>query len=82
MVENNRVTAEGGILMIHPSLDKLVDKVDSKYTLVVLAAKRARQLMDGDALLVTCKSNKPVTMALEEIAQSKITYERTKAGIK
>ena len=68
--------------MIHPSLDRLVDKVDSKYTLVVLAAKRARQLMDGDALLVTCKSNKPVTMALEEIAQAKITYERTKAGIK
>lgn len=68
--------------MIHPSLDKLVDKVDSKYTLVVLAAKRARQLMDGEALLVTCKSSKPVTMALEEIAQAKITYERTKAGIK
>jgi DNA-directed RNA polymerase subunit omega len=68
--------------MIHPSLDILVKKVDSKYTLVVFAAKRARELMSGDAPLVECKSNKPVTVALEEIAQGKIVYERTKAGIK
>lgn len=68
--------------MIYPSLDRLVNKVDSKYTLVVLAAKRARQLMDGEEQLVECRSSKPVTMALEEIAQSKVGYERTKAGIK
>lgn len=68
--------------MIKPSIDKLVTKVDSKYTLVVLAAKRARELMDGDESLVDSKSNKPVTVALEELAQDKITYERTKTGIK
>lgn len=68
--------------MIRPSLDILVDKVDSKYTLVVLAAKRAREIMDGAQLLTECRSNKPVTMALEEVAQNKITYERTKSGIK
>lgn len=68
--------------MIEPSLDKLVDKVDSKYTLVVAAAKRARLLMSGEAPLVESKSNKPVTVALEEIAASKIQYERTKTGIK
>lgn len=68
--------------MIHPSLDVLVKKVDSKYTLVVLAAKRAREIMSGDSALVESKSNKPVTVALEEIAQGKIVYERTKAGIK
>lgn len=68
--------------MIRPSLDILVDKVDSKYTLVVLAAKRAREIMDGSPLLTECRSNKPVTMALEEVAQQKITYERTKSGIK
>ncbi|HWR41297.1 MAG TPA: DNA-directed RNA polymerase subunit omega [Patescibacteria group bacterium] len=68
--------------MINPSLDKLVNKVDSKYTLVVLAAKRAREIMDGQPRLVDCKSNKPVTIALEEIAQNQTGYERTKAGIK
>ena len=68
--------------MINPSIDTLVKKVDSKYTLVVLAAKRAREIMDGSATLVESKSNKQVTLALEEIAQGKITYERTKSGIK
>jgi len=68
--------------MINPSIDILVTKVDSKYTLVVLAAKRARELMDGSAPLVDCKSHKQVTIALEEIAQDKLTYERTKSGIK
>lgn len=68
--------------MINPSLDLLVEKVDSKYTLVVLAAKRAREIMDGQQPLAESKSNKPVTVALEEVAQGKITYERTKTGIK
>lgn len=68
--------------MINPSLDVLVEKVDSKYTLVVLAAKRAREIMDGQQPLADSKSNKPVTVALEEVAQGKITYERTKTGIK
>ncbi|WP_378952117.1 DNA-directed RNA polymerase subunit omega [Pelosinus sp. sgz500959] len=68
--------------MINPSIDTLVTKVDSKYTLVVLAAKRAREIMDGSPSSVDSKSNKQVTIALEEIAQDKITYERTKSGIK
>lgn len=68
--------------MIYPSLDVLVTKVDSKYTLVVLAAKRAREIMDGATTLVDSKSNKQVTIALEEVAQNKISYERTKSGIK
>lgn len=68
--------------MIYPSLDILVTKVDSKYTLVVLAAKRAREIMDGAVSLVESKSNKQVTIALEEVAQDKISYERTKSGIK
>lgn len=68
--------------MIHPSLDLLVKKVDSKYTLVVLAAKRAREILDGSTPMVESKSNKQVTIALEEIANEKISYERTKTGIK
>lgn len=70
------------IILIHPSLDTLVTKVDSKYTLVTLAAKRAREIMSGEVPLVESKSNKPVTIALEEITQNKITYQRTKTGIK
>lgn len=33
--------------MIYPTLSTLLDKVDSKYSLVVAVSKRARQLVDG-----------------------------------
>jgi DNA-directed RNA polymerase subunit omega len=68
--------------MVEPSIDYLTEKVDSKYTLAVLGAKRARELMLGTTPLINTKSNKPVTIALEEIGLDKITYERTKNGIK
>lgn len=68
--------------MVDPSLDSLVTKVDSKYTLVVLAAKRARQLLDGEENMVVTKSTKNVSNALREVFEDKVTYQRTKAGIK
>ena len=68
--------------MIYPSLDELVKHVDSKYTLVVAAAKRARQLRDGDVPMVRSRSRKEVSIALEEIAAGKIRYERIRDGIK
>lgn len=67
--------------MKQPSLDILMSKVDSKYTLVVTAAKRARAVMDkydADELDET----KPVSIALMEIAQGKIGYELVREGIK
>lgn len=68
--------------MVNPSMDTLLKKVDSKYTLVVLAAKRARDILGGNPIKVEIKSTKNVTNALEEIAENKITFERTKIGIK
>ena len=60
----------------------LLTKVDSRYTLAVLAAKRARQLQDGAEVKVKVPSNKNVTRALAEVAEEKIGYERTKLCIK
>lgn len=68
--------------MIKPSLDSLIQKVDSKYTLVVTAAKRARDLMMGKPPQVDSPSNKAVTIALEELDQGRLFYERTRTGIK
>lgn len=68
--------------MIKPPLDVLLKKVDCKYTLAVIAAKRAREIMNGESPLVESDSNKPVTIAMEEIAEGKIVYQRTKTGIK
>jgi DNA-directed RNA polymerase subunit omega len=62
--------------MIYPTLKNLLDKVDSKYTLVVAVAKRARQIVDGQPKLTKVNSNKPVTIAVNEIAEGKVTYER------
>jgi len=64
--------------LIYPSLDNLLKKVDSKYTLVVLTSLRAREIVSGERPLVTSKSNKAVTIALEEVAADKVTYERVK----
>ena len=62
--------------MIYPTLSSLLEKVDSKYTLVVAVAKRARQLVDGQPRLTKVDSNKPVTVAINEINDGKILYER------
>jgi len=63
-------------------IEVLLEKVDSRYTLVVAAAKRARQLNEGAPKLVNAESDKPVSIALEELAADKIKYERTTSGIK
>lgn len=68
--------------MADPSINKLLEVVDSRYTLVVLAAKRARQLLSGDEPKVAAKSSKDVTIALEEISEGDILYRRSKGGIK
>lgn len=69
-------------MLIKPTLESPMTKVDSKYTLVTLAAKRARQLTDGDEPLVDVDTTKVVSIAMEEIDQGKITYEAPRDGIK
>lgn len=58
--------------MVKPSIDFLAEQVDSKYTLVILAAKRARELTVGNQNM----PQKEVSIALREIADNIITYER------
>jgi DNA-directed RNA polymerase subunit omega len=54
--------------MLYPSIDEMVKKVDSKYTLVVAASRRARMLRNGDkSELRNPRSRKYVGVALEEI---------------
>ncbi|MBI2844377.1 MAG: DNA-directed RNA polymerase subunit omega [Armatimonadetes bacterium] len=61
--------------MIYPSADRLEEHVESRYTLVILAAKRAKQLRDGAPKVIETTSTNPLTIALEEIAAGKITYQ-------
>lgn len=62
--------------MLYPSIDELMHKVDSKYTLVVAAAKRARFLREGrPSEMVSPRSHKVVGVALEEIYHDYVTVE-------
>ncbi len=68
--------------MIYPSIDDLIETVDSKYTLVIAAAKRGRQLRNGSRKTIDKVYSKDVTTALHEIEAGNIEYERIRDGIK
>lgn len=60
--------------MIFPDPDKL-EKSGSRYGLVTLAAKRAKQIKNGAGPLIDTDSTNPLTIALEEIAAGKLTFQ-------
>ena len=62
--------------IVNPTIVELSEKVDSRYTLVVEASKRARQLVDGAQPLVDPKDMKPLKIAIVEINRGLLTYER------
>ncbi|WLR43581.1 DNA-directed RNA polymerase subunit omega [Bacillus carboniphilus] len=62
--------------MLYPSIDDLMKKLDSKYTLVSVAAKRAREMqMNDDQLIHKPVSHKYVGRALEEIDSGLLFFE-------
>ena len=79
--------AQGRHTLMDPPIEELLDKVDSKFTLVALGSARARQVNSyynslGEGLgkvvppQVASVSGKPVSIAFEEIAAGKATYTR------
>lgn len=63
--------------MLYPSIDKLLDIIDSKYSLVTIAARRARELRDKkNFLLPEYKSEKFVGKALEEIYEGVLKVKK------
>ena len=80
--------------MIYPRIDQLLDNVKERYALVIVAAKRARQINNyhhqlGEGTfdefappLIESRSKNYLTMSLEEIAEGKIVYEYPKTSKK
>jgi DNA-directed RNA polymerase subunit omega len=79
--------AQGRPTLMDPPIEDLLDKVDSKFTLVALGALRARQVNAyynslGEGLgrvvppQVASVSGKPLSIAFEEVAEGKATYVR------
>jgi DNA-directed RNA polymerase subunit omega len=76
--------------MIGPRIDLLLNQVGERYALVIVAAKRARQINNyhhqlGEGTfddfappLVESRSKNYLTMALEEISEGKIEHEYTR----
>ncbi|AOZ87334.1 DNA-directed RNA polymerase subunit omega [Bacillus xiamenensis] len=63
--------------MLDPSIDSLMNKLDSKYTLVTVAARRAREMqIHQDQQIENTKSYKFVGKALEEIDAGLLTFEK------
>ena len=76
--------------LIDPPIEELLERVDSKFTLVTLSARRARevnsyfnQLSEGLGSIVPPQvasvSRKPLSISLEEVAEGKIVYTRRPA---
>ena len=63
--------------MLYPSINEIREKVDSKYTLVILAAKRSRDITEWMPKLTEADADKPVSIAANEIAEDLITYRET-----
>ena len=61
--------------MINPSVMDLLNKVDDRYSLVIITSKRARQIIEGREPLIVTKSKKPLTIAINEVNEGEVTYE-------
>ncbi|MHB2017274.1 MAG: DNA-directed RNA polymerase subunit omega [Candidatus Xenobia bacterium] len=59
-----------------PNLDLILEKVESKFALITIVAKRAKQLVSGSRPLVDTPHQKPVSIALDEIAADKVKYHK------
>ncbi len=78
---------EEKMTMVNPKIESLLEHSENKFTLVIESAKRARQITNFQKRLgegvggvapmrLEDISKKPLTVALEEIADGKIEYDR------
>lgn len=59
-------------MMVKPTVNELLEKVDNRYKLVTATSKRARQLANGGEALTNKKEASVVTLAAVEIAEGKV----------
>ena len=61
--------------MARITVEDCLEKVDNMFDLVLLAAKRARQLANGAEPRVEWENDKPTVVALREIAEGQVTLD-------
>lgn len=62
--------------MINPSVVELLEKVEDRYSLVIVTSRRARQIIDGSEPLTSSKSKKPLTLAIHEVEEGTVSYHK------
>ena len=60
-------------MMVKPTVNELLEKVNDRYRLVLVTSKRARQLAEGAEPLTDKHEESFVTLAAQEIAEGKVT---------
>lgn len=59
--------------MARVTVEDCLDGVENRFELVVVAARRARQIANGAQALVPVENDKPTVLALREIAEHRIS---------
>jgi DNA-directed RNA polymerase subunit omega len=62
--------------MARVTVEDCLPMVDNRFALVLLGAKRARQLMAGARAIIEGSKNKPPVLSLREIATGKVRFDR------
>lgn len=60
-------------MMVEPTVNNLLEKVDNRFRLVIVTSKRARQIAEGSKPLTEVDEKSPVTLAANEISEGKVT---------
>lgn len=68
-------------MMVKPTVKELLKKVDNRFELVTITAKRARQIAEGDNVLINTHEEAPVTIAAEEIAEGKVNAKQEESQL-
>lgn len=63
-------------MMVQPTVNELLEKIDDRYQLVIVTSKRARQLAEGAEPLTNKKEPSVVTLAAQEIAEGKVEIRK------
>ncbi len=68
--------------MINPSVVELTEITEDRYSLVIITSKRAREIIDGAETYAHVDSKKPLTIAINEVHEGDIKFERPTGIVK
>ncbi|MCA9620123.1 MAG: DNA-directed RNA polymerase subunit omega [Myxococcales bacterium] len=66
--------------MARVTVEDCLEREENRFALVIMAARRSRQLMKNEEPLIACK-NKPLVTSLREIAAGKVTFDQDTAKV-